>query len=132
MWRSRWEKREGIMSEQITLTAPSVRSCEKLLHSELEVHAQHRFDAIGAQGLPMRILSVTQSYYPFQDRGGPAFKVRSISRMLAELGNKVTVLTADLGFAHPTITSAEVVRCAQVWRSEVDGVEVIYLTMRSR
>jgi glycosyltransferase involved in cell wall biosynthesis len=80
----------------------------------------------------MRILSVTQSYYPFQDRGGPAFKVRSISRMLAELGNRVTVLTADLGFTDPTIASAEVVRCAQGWRSNADGVEVIYLTTRAR
>jgi glycosyltransferase involved in cell wall biosynthesis len=80
----------------------------------------------------MRILSVTQSYYPFQDRGGPAFKVRSISRMLAELGNKVTVLTADLGFTDPQIASAEVVRCAQGWRGNADGAEVIYLTTRAR
>jgi glycosyltransferase involved in cell wall biosynthesis len=80
----------------------------------------------------MRILSVTQSYYPFQDRGGPAFKVRSISRMLSELGNTVTVLTADLGFVDPAIASAAAVRCAQGWRSDVDGVEVIYLTTRGR
>jgi glycosyltransferase involved in cell wall biosynthesis len=52
--------------------------------------------------------------------------------MLAELGNSVTVLTADLGLVHPTIASAEVVRCAQGWRSDVDGVEVIYLTTRAR
>jgi glycosyltransferase involved in cell wall biosynthesis len=52
--------------------------------------------------------------------------------MLAELGNRVTVLTADLGFADPKIASAEVVRCAQGWRSDVDGVEVIYLTTRAR
>src|SRR5580704_16986242 len=132
MWQSRWEERERSMSEQTTLTGPFARSCEKRLQSKLELQPQHGFEAIGATGSPTRILSVTQSYYPFQDRGGPAFKVRSISRMLAELGNRVTVLTADLGFAHPTITSAEVVRCAQGWRSEVEGVEVIYLTMRSR
>jgi glycosyltransferase involved in cell wall biosynthesis len=80
----------------------------------------------------MRILSVTQSYYPFQDRGGPAFKVRSISRMLAELGNSVTVLTADLGFGDPTIAAAGVVPCTRGWRSDVDGVEVIYLATRGR
>ena len=80
----------------------------------------------------MRILNVTQSYYPFQDRGGPAFKVRSIARMLTELGNRVTVLTADLGFASSTITSAGVIPCAQGWRSDLDGVEVIYLTTRGR
>jgi glycosyltransferase involved in cell wall biosynthesis len=80
----------------------------------------------------MRILCVTQSYYPFQDRGGPAFKVRSIARMLAELGNKVTVLTANLGFAAATVASSGATPCAQGWRSEVDGVEVIYLTTRGR
>jgi glycosyltransferase involved in cell wall biosynthesis len=80
----------------------------------------------------MRILSVTQSYYPFQDRGGPASKVRSISRILSELGNRVTVLTADLGFADLTIAEAGVVRCAQGWRSDANGVEVIYLTTRAQ
>jgi glycosyltransferase involved in cell wall biosynthesis len=112
--------------------APSARSCEKLLQSELELEAQHRIEAIAGTGLPKRILSVTQSYYPFQDRGGPAFKVRSISRMLAELGNRVTVVTADLGFADTKIASAGVVRCAQGWRTDLDGVEVIYLTTRAR
>jgi hypothetical protein len=104
---------------------PSAISCEKRLQSELELQAQHGCEAIGAPISPKRILSVTQSYYPFQDRGGPAFKVRSISRMLAELGNKVTVLTADLGFADPTIASTGVTPCTQGWRSDVDGVEVI-------
>ena len=80
----------------------------------------------------MRILSVTQSYYPFQDRGGPAFKVRSIARMLTELGNKVTVLTADLGFADSTIASAGVIPYQQGWRSDLDGVEVVYLNTRAR
>jgi glycosyltransferase involved in cell wall biosynthesis len=111
---------------------PSAISCEKRLQSELELQAQHGCEAIGAPISPKRILSVTQSYYPFQDRGGPAFKVRSISRMLAELGNKVTVLTADLGFADPTIASTGVTPCTQGWRSDVDGVEVIYLTTRGR
>src|ERR1039457_3616041 len=80
----------------------------------------------------MRILSVTQSYYPLQDRGGPAFKVRSIARLLTELGNRVTVLTADLGFSGATIASAGVMRHGQDWRSDLDGVEVIYLNTRAR
>jgi glycosyltransferase involved in cell wall biosynthesis len=79
----------------------------------------------------MRILKVTQSYYPFQHRGGPAFKVRSIARMLSQLGNRVTVLTADLGFSSSTITSPGVIPCAQGWRSDLDGVEVIYFTTRA-
>lgn len=80
----------------------------------------------------MRILKVTQAYHPFQDRGGPAVKVRSIARGLAEQGHKVTVLTADLGFGAPEIASAEVVRNAQGWRSDLDDVEAIYLATRCR
>ena len=78
----------------------------------------------------MRILNVTQSYYPFQNRGGPAFKVRSISRALVEKGHAVTVLTADLRFAPGEIASAAAVRAAEGWRSNLDGVEAIYLDTR--
>ena len=46
----------------------------------------------------MRLLHVTQSYYPFFDRGGPTVKVRALARGLASSGHAVTVLTADLGF----------------------------------
>src|ERR1022692_298372 len=117
---ARWEKQAGIMLEHTTLMALSASGCEKRLHPELE-------RVVDADS-PMRILSVTQSYYPFQDRGGPAFKVRSIARMLTELGNKVTVLTADLGFAGSTVASAGAIRYEQGWRSDLDGVEVIYLS----
>ena len=48
------------------------------------------------RGRTVRILKVTQAYYPFTARGGPAVKVRSIARGLVGLGNEVTVLTADL------------------------------------
>lgn len=75
----------------------------------------------------MRILKVTQSYYPFQQRGGPAIKVRSIARVLRELGNEVTVLTADLGFGPREIAAAVVAADPQGWRTHLDGVEVIYL-----
>ena len=46
----------------------------------------------------MRLLNVTQSYYPFLDKGGPAVKVRALARGMAAAGHEVTVLTADLGF----------------------------------
>ena len=46
----------------------------------------------------MRLLHVTQSYYPFLDMGGPTVKVRALARGLASSGHAVTVLTADLGF----------------------------------
>ena len=45
----------------------------------------------------MKILAVTQSYFPFLERGGPAVKVRALARGLAAHGHEVTVLTADLG-----------------------------------
>jgi glycosyltransferase involved in cell wall biosynthesis len=80
----------------------------------------------------MRILNVTQSYYPFQDRGGPAFKVRSISRILAKRGHEVTVLTADLGFGTEQAALIGAVHGAQGWQSSLDGVEAIYFTTRGR
>jgi glycosyltransferase involved in cell wall biosynthesis len=80
----------------------------------------------------MRILKVTQAYYPFMDRGGPAVKVRSIARVLAEQGHEVTVLTADLGFGPAEIASAAAHRNGQGWRSDLDGVRAIYLATRGR
>ncbi len=80
----------------------------------------------------MRILNVTQSYYPFQDRGGPAFKVRSISRALVKRGHAVTVLTADLEFGTEEAASVGAVRGDSGWRTNLDGVEAIYLKTRGR
>lgn len=78
----------------------------------------------------MRILKITQSYYPFLDRGGPAIKVRSIARGLVELGHQVTVLTADLGFGTRELEMSAAVRGPRGWRTELDGVDTIYLTTR--
>jgi glycosyltransferase involved in cell wall biosynthesis len=75
----------------------------------------------------MRILTVTQSYYPFLDRGGPAFKVHAISRSLAAMGHEVTVLTAELGFGTREVRMAGASKAAQGWRSSCEGVEAIYL-----
>ena len=75
----------------------------------------------------MRLLQVTQSYYPFFDRGGPTVKVRALARGMAASGHAVTVLTADLGFGkvEREITGAVPGR----WGLEAkeDGVEAIYL-----
>ena len=78
----------------------------------------------------MKILSVTQSYYPFLEKGGPATKVRAITRALVRRGNQVTVLTADLGFGPREIAAAKVVRDPEGWRTDLDGVEVIYFRTR--
>ena len=78
----------------------------------------------------MRILKVTQAYYPFNARGGPATKVRSIARALKERGNDVVVLTADLGFGPKEIAAAGVVADPYGWRTDLDGVETIYFSTR--
>jgi glycosyltransferase involved in cell wall biosynthesis len=80
----------------------------------------------------MRILKVTQSYYPFLDKGGPVVKVRSLARGLAARGHKVTVLTADLGLDSETVQRLGAVRRDWGWSAEEDGVEAIYLRVLGR
>jgi glycosyltransferase involved in cell wall biosynthesis len=80
----------------------------------------------------MRILKVTQSYYPFLDKGGPTVKVRSLARGLAARGHQVTVLTADLGFDQETARRLGAVHHDWGWSVEEDGVEAIYLRVLGR
>lgn len=75
----------------------------------------------------MRILEVTQSYYPFVDRGGPAVKVRALARGLAARGEEVTVLTADLGLKRVANHHNAWVRDGRGWHSREDSVDTIYL-----
>jgi len=75
----------------------------------------------------MRVLKTVQSYYPFQDRGGPVFKVRALARSLAHRGHHVSVLTADLGLAGHSWNNLHIEHCPWGWRAEEDGVEAIYL-----
>jgi len=67
----------------------------------------------------MRILKVTQCYYPYLERGGPAVKVRAIAEHLARRGHCVTVLTADFGRRGPE-------------KNLCNGVEVVYLSTLAR
>jgi glycosyltransferase involved in cell wall biosynthesis len=76
----------------------------------------------------MRVLMAAQSYFPFQDRGGPVVKVRALARGLARRQHRVTVLTADLGFTERNGFGMNVERCRWGWRAEEDGVEAIYLS----
>jgi glycosyltransferase involved in cell wall biosynthesis len=83
----------------------------------------------------MRILNVTQTYFPFLQFGGPPVKVRSLSQQLVRLGHRVTVLTADWGWpsrvsAAAMQSSAE--RSSFGWRLEETGIEAIYLRSRLR
>jgi glycosyltransferase involved in cell wall biosynthesis len=80
----------------------------------------------------MHLLYVTQSYYPFLDKGGPTVKVRALARGLASSGNAVAVLTADLGFnrAKREIAGAGPGRWG--FEASENGVEGIYLRTRAR
>ena len=76
----------------------------------------------------MRILNVTQTYFPFMEFGGPPVKVRSLSQRLVKLGHKVTVLTADWGLeSNALLAGSQVERTEFGWRVEESGVEAIYL-----
>jgi glycosyltransferase involved in cell wall biosynthesis len=78
----------------------------------------------------MRILNVTQTYFPFLEFGGPPVKVRSLSQQLVRLGHQVTILTADWGFgpSGPERTSSSSVeRTPFGCRLVESGIEAIYL-----
>ncbi|HXX44371.1 MAG TPA: glycosyltransferase [Candidatus Acidoferrales bacterium] len=80
----------------------------------------------------MRILKVVQSYYPFQEKGGTAVKVRALARGLAHRGHQVTVLTSDLGLRNRTGHGMQLERCEWGWRAKQDEVEAIYLPSLGR
>ena len=79
----------------------------------------------------MRVLNVTETYFPFLEFGGPPVKVRALSKALARLGHQVTVLTADWGFAQRSASrntgSNGAQRSSLGWRWKEESVEVIYL-----
>ena len=78
----------------------------------------------------MRILNVTQTYFPFLEFGGPPVKVRSLSQQLVKLGHQITVLTADWGLQ---ARASALGRRVSVERSPFGrqlndgGIETIYL-----
>lgn len=80
----------------------------------------------------MRILQISQTYYPFLAAGGPPAKVRAIATRLARSGHSVTVLTADYGIESHSAQLENLERCKWGWRSESSGVETIYLRTLAR
>jgi glycosyltransferase involved in cell wall biosynthesis len=80
----------------------------------------------------MRILNVTQSYYPFLDKGGPTVKVRALARGLAAAGHAVTVLSADHGFDTARLEIAEAIPGRWGFEARKDSVESVYLRTRAR
>jgi glycosyltransferase involved in cell wall biosynthesis len=80
----------------------------------------------------MRILKITQTYYPYISKGGPPAKVRAIATALARRGHEVTVLTADRGKTDGEIQLSNIAgwtrsRGEWGWESRDNGVEAVYL-----
>jgi glycosyltransferase involved in cell wall biosynthesis len=80
----------------------------------------------------MRLLNVTQSYYPFLEQGGPTVKVRALARGMAASGHQVTVLTADLGLDPAKQKTAQATASRWGFEAKEDGVEAIYLRTQAR
>ncbi len=83
----------------------------------------------------MRILSVTASYFPFLEFGGPPVKVRALAQGLASRGHQVTVLTADWGLQEHLATNAlrgKILKSSFGWEYEENGVRCVYLRTRLR
>ena len=80
----------------------------------------------------MRILFVTQSYYPFLEKGGPTVKVRALARGLAGAAHQVTVLSADQGFDAATLRTVNAMPSRWGFEAHEDGVESVYLRTRAR
>jgi glycosyltransferase involved in cell wall biosynthesis len=80
----------------------------------------------------MRLLHVTQSYYPFLEKGGPTVKVRSLARGMASTGHAVTVLTADLGLDLAKREMTGAVSGPWGFEARENGVETTYLRTRAR
>lgn len=75
----------------------------------------------------MRILKTAQAYYPFQESGGPAVKVRAIALGLARRGHSVSVLTSDWGFQPSLAPAMNAQKCRWGWCAEEQGVNVVFL-----
>jgi len=75
----------------------------------------------------MRVLKVTQTYYPFLETGGPPVKVRALARALGKRGHHVSVVTADLGLTEEKAKAAGCVRSQWGWQGSADGLEAVYL-----
>jgi glycosyltransferase involved in cell wall biosynthesis len=80
----------------------------------------------------MRILNISQTYYPYLAEGGRPTKVLTISRKLSKRGHQVTVLTADLGAQGAVPFPAPIEHTRSGRRAEHEGVETIYLRTRLR
>ena len=96
--------------------------------SSIDAAAVSGDGSVPATSARLRILQVTQSYYPFLDRGGAPMVVHALARGLAKSGHQVTVLTSDLGIENAQRSGDSLaVRVPEGWRSESGSVQTIYL-----
>jgi glycosyltransferase involved in cell wall biosynthesis len=86
----------------------------------------------GRGGLLLKILHVVQAYYPFQEKGGPVFKVRALAETLAHRGHEVAVLTTDLGLAKHSELAKDLEKSPWGLGLNLNGVEAIYLPTIAR
>jgi glycosyltransferase involved in cell wall biosynthesis len=81
----------------------------------------------------MRILNVTQSYFPFEEFGGPPVKVRALSEQMTKRKHDVTVLTVDWGIKNSkgregsTRANFRAEPSAFGWKKVENGIEANYL-----
>jgi glycosyltransferase involved in cell wall biosynthesis len=80
----------------------------------------------------MRLLQVTQSYYPFLAMGGPTVKVRALANGLAASGHSVTVLSVDLGLDPQQQKAIGAAPTRWGFEAKENEVEAIYLRTRAR
>lgn len=80
----------------------------------------------------MRILNVSQTYFPYLAEGGRPAKVRALSRKLVEHGHSVTVLTANLGAAEWSNVACACEETALGIEATEFGVSAIYLPTLAR
>jgi glycosyltransferase involved in cell wall biosynthesis len=80
----------------------------------------------------MRLLYVTQSYFPFLEKGGPTVKVKALAHGMALAGHGVTVLTADFGLDEEKLKTVHATVARWGYEANEDGVQAIYLASRAR
>jgi glycosyltransferase involved in cell wall biosynthesis len=82
----------------------------------------------------MRVLKVSQSYYPYLEVGGPPAKIRGIASALAQRGHEITILTADLGAKAQGDGASGSIEGKSKWGWEAKRVEgqAIYLNTIAR
>jgi glycosyltransferase involved in cell wall biosynthesis len=90
-----------------------------------EIAAQQQ--VANGQDLAVRILNVSQTYFPYVAEGGRPAKVRALSRKLAERGHSVTVVSANLGVSEWLSITSPAHTTAMGLQYTENGVVALYL-----